>query len=76
MANYFDTVRPWSRTVQIPSTLAHVVGILTTIFRLLYRWHLSKFWWEDTWAALALICDIACLASIWMETAPHNREFP
>ncbi|KAF8135088.1 hypothetical protein EV363DRAFT_1322456 [Boletus edulis] len=58
--------------VKAPATVAHAVAIVTTILRLLYRWRLSRFSWEDTWATLALICDMACLASIWMHVPPGN----
>ncbi|KAF8442319.1 hypothetical protein L210DRAFT_3204958 [Boletus edulis BED1] len=58
--------------VKAPATVAHAVAIVTTILRLLYRWRLSRFSWEDTWATLALICDMACLASIWMQVPPGN----
>lgn len=61
--------------VKVPSTVVHALAILTTAFRLFYRWHLTRFSWEDWWAALALICDMACLASVWMQNAPHTREF-
>jgi hypothetical protein len=62
--------------LKVPATLVHGVAILATMFRLLYRCYLSRFSWEDAWATSALICDIACLASVWMEAAPDIREFP
>lgn len=60
---------------KVPATLVHGVAILATIFRVLYRCYLSRFSWEDAWATLALICDIACLASVWMEVDPVIRKF-
>ncbi|KAF8549755.1 hypothetical protein OG21DRAFT_560838 [Imleria badia] len=65
-----DSPQSWTPTVQIPATLVHGVAILTTIFRLIYRWYLSRISWEDGWATLALICDAACLASVWIKVAP------
>ncbi|KAF8549681.1 hypothetical protein OG21DRAFT_1488336 [Imleria badia] len=65
-----DDPQAWTLAVQIPATLVHGVAILATMFRLLYRCYLSRFSWEDAWATSALICDIACLASVWMEAAP------
>ncbi|KAF8126332.1 hypothetical protein EV363DRAFT_1268615 [Boletus edulis] len=67
-----DDPRPWTLAVKTPATVAHVVAILVTILRLFYRCRLSRFSWEDTWATLALICDIGCLTSVWMQVSPGN----
>ncbi|KAH7906772.1 hypothetical protein BJ138DRAFT_1015655 [Hygrophoropsis aurantiaca] len=40
---------------------AHSVAISSTLFRLSYRWYTTRFWWEDAWAALALLLDVLCL---------------
>ncbi|KAG6377924.1 hypothetical protein JVT61DRAFT_14713 [Boletus reticuloceps] len=71
-----DNPQPWTLAVKTPATVAHTVAILATILRLLHRWRLSRFSWEDTWATLALICDIGCLASVWMQVSRGNCEFP
>ncbi|KAF9219867.1 hypothetical protein BS17DRAFT_788525 [Gyrodon lividus] len=62
----------WSPEVKISGSVVHSLAILTTVFRLLYRWHMSRFWWEDTWAAVALCFDIACLVSVWMQVLPQT----
>lgn len=41
----------------------HSVAIASTVFRLVYRWWMARFWWEDGWATLALLCDIVSLVS-------------
>lgn len=28
---------------------------------------MSRFWWEDAWAAVALIADVLCLACLWLD---------
>ncbi|KAG1818726.1 uncharacterized protein BJ212DRAFT_1268871, partial [Suillus subaureus] len=47
----------------------HVIAILCTIFRLVYRGWTRHFWWEDAWAAFALISDVVCLLCIWIHTS-------
>jgi len=37
---------------------------------LVYRWWMARFWWEDGWAALALLCHIVSLVSAVM-VPPH-----
>ncbi|KIK91736.1 hypothetical protein PAXRUDRAFT_830571 [Paxillus rubicundulus Ve08.2h10] len=61
----------WAREVKISGSVVHGLAIFITSFRLLYRWYMSRFWWEDAWAALALVFDIACLVSVWMESPPQ-----
>ena len=39
----------------------HSVAILSTLFRLWYRWYTARMWWDDAWAALAFLADIAWL---------------
>jgi hypothetical protein len=38
-------------------SISHSIAILCTIFRLVYRSWTHHFWWEDAWAAFALIAD-------------------
>ncbi|OJA08403.1 hypothetical protein AZE42_00999 [Rhizopogon vesiculosus] len=51
-------------TIQAVACVFHGCAIAATIFRLAYRWYTSRFWWEDTWAAIALVFDIICLIGI------------
>ncbi|KIJ13009.1 hypothetical protein PAXINDRAFT_81922, partial [Paxillus involutus ATCC 200175] len=62
-------------THQVSGSVVHGLAIIITLFRLLYRWYMLIFWWEDAWAALALVFDIGCLVSVWMEVPPQNSEF-
>jgi hypothetical protein len=59
----------WS-FIDYPSKVAgvvpHCIAILCTIFRLIYRIWTCRFWWEDAWAAFALILDgIVSLYGYW-----------
>ncbi|KIJ64223.1 hypothetical protein HYDPIDRAFT_167963 [Hydnomerulius pinastri MD-312] len=63
----------WSPEVKISGSVVHGLAILTTVFRLSYRCYMSRFWWEDAWAAIALIADIACLVSVWTQIAPQTH---
>jgi len=42
---------------KVAGSVSHSIAILLTIFRLAYRVLTRHFWWEDVWAALALIAD-------------------
>lgn len=50
-------------------SLAHAIAILCTIFRLIYRCWTRHLWWEDAWAAFALIFDVICLLCIWIRAS-------
>ena len=41
------------------------VGLLLTIFRLGYRIWLRRFWVEDAWAVVVLLCGITQLTVTW-----------
>jgi hypothetical protein len=42
---------------KVAGSISHSIAILCTIFRLSYRIWTGHFWWEDVWAAFALIAD-------------------
>ncbi|KAH7906779.1 hypothetical protein BJ138DRAFT_580605 [Hygrophoropsis aurantiaca] len=50
-----------AQTVKAAAITTHSVAISSTLFRLSYRWYTTRFWWEDTWAALALLWSLLCL---------------
>lgn len=50
---------------------AHVIAILCTIFRLVYRGWTRHLWWEDAWAAFALISDVICMLCIWIHPSTN-----
>ncbi|KAG1718891.1 hypothetical protein EDB19DRAFT_1649282, partial [Suillus lakei] len=52
---------------KVAGSVSHSIAIFCTIFRLVYRGWTRYFWWEDVWAALALIADVVCLACIWLD---------
>ncbi|KAF9241286.1 hypothetical protein BU15DRAFT_45096 [Melanogaster broomeanus] len=60
-------------TRQVAGSVVNGVAILVTIFRLMYRWYMSTFWWEDGWAALALVFDIGCFVAVLMQIPPQNH---
>ncbi|OAX33553.1 hypothetical protein K503DRAFT_869481 [Rhizopogon vinicolor AM-OR11-026] len=53
----------------VAGVIPHCIGILCTIFRLFYRVWTHRFWWEDAWAAFALITDVVCLACMWIDSS-------
>ncbi|KAG2048487.1 hypothetical protein BDR06DRAFT_895501, partial [Suillus hirtellus] len=42
------------------------MAIALTIFRVSFRLHIRRFWWEDAWAATAGSCGIAYLVGSWV----------
>ncbi|KAG2138595.1 uncharacterized protein EDB93DRAFT_1230764 [Suillus bovinus] len=59
----------WQQPVPKSISISHVIAILCTIFRLVYRGWTRHLWWEDAWAAFALISDVICLLCIWIHTS-------
>ncbi|OAX31935.1 hypothetical protein K503DRAFT_750335 [Rhizopogon vinicolor AM-OR11-026] len=58
-----------SSQLVVVALVVHSIAILTTVFRLVYRGWTHHFWWEDGWAAFALISDVTCLACIWVDSS-------
>ncbi|KAG1868471.1 hypothetical protein F4604DRAFT_1682392 [Suillus subluteus] len=42
---------------KVVGLVSHSIAIICTIFRLVYRGRMHQLWWEDAWAALALVAD-------------------
>ncbi|KAG0696933.1 hypothetical protein DFH29DRAFT_767863, partial [Suillus ampliporus] len=61
---------------KVVACIFHGSAITTTIFRLAYRLSTSRFWWEDTWAAIALVFDIICLFGVWGEGPAFDDDPP
>ncbi|KAG1814986.1 hypothetical protein EV424DRAFT_1121891 [Suillus variegatus] len=57
------------QTVPKSMSIPHMIAMLCTIFRLVYRGWMRHLWWEDAWAAFSLISDIICLLCIWIHTS-------
>ncbi|KAG1755559.1 hypothetical protein EDB19DRAFT_414159 [Suillus lakei] len=57
----------------VTGLVLHSIAILCTVFRFAYRCWTRQFWWEDVWAAFALISDVICLAWIWLQ---ESTSFP
>ena len=53
--------------IVVVACLFHTLAISSGIFRLTYRWYISRFGWEDIWALLALLTDIGCLTCSWLQ---------
>ncbi|KAF8981845.1 hypothetical protein BDQ17DRAFT_1438198 [Cyathus striatus] len=41
---------------------AHILAIVSTIFRLYHRFQTRKLWWDDFWAVISLVFDILLLS--------------
>ncbi|KAF9226363.1 hypothetical protein BS17DRAFT_673142, partial [Gyrodon lividus] len=52
----------------------HGLAVLSTTFRLWYRWNTSRMWWEDGWAGVALLADMACFVCTWLEQPLPNGQ--
>ncbi|KIJ15183.1 hypothetical protein PAXINDRAFT_169330 [Paxillus involutus ATCC 200175] len=56
-------------------TVFHALAVILTSFRLWFRYHIRRLWWDDFWAALALICDFVCMVVGWLLTAPLDNPY-
>ncbi|KAF9226175.1 hypothetical protein BS17DRAFT_867892 [Gyrodon lividus] len=56
-------------------TVFHALAVILTSFRLWFRYHIRRLWWDDFWAALALICDAVCMVVGWLLTAPLDNPY-
>ncbi|KAG2035955.1 hypothetical protein BDR03DRAFT_1092793 [Suillus americanus] len=55
---------------KVVGSVSHSIAIICTIFRLVYRAQMHHLWWEDAWAAFALVADgTISLACIWVDGA-------
>ncbi|KAG2125025.1 hypothetical protein DEU56DRAFT_744109, partial [Suillus clintonianus] len=48
------------------------VAIALTIFRVWFRLHIRRFWWEDAWAAFAGLCGTTHLINSWIHLLSHG----
>ncbi|KAH7907009.1 hypothetical protein BJ138DRAFT_1161198 [Hygrophoropsis aurantiaca] len=56
-----------STILRILTTALQCFAILLTFFRLWHRFSIQRFWWEDVWAVVAVLCSIASLvSSFWV----------
>lgn len=58
----------YSTQLSVVGSVSHSTAIICTVFRLVYRGWMRHLWWEDAWAALALVADVVCLACIWINS--------
>ncbi|KIJ63095.1 hypothetical protein HYDPIDRAFT_168681 [Hydnomerulius pinastri MD-312] len=57
------------------STVFHGLAVILTSFRLWFRYHIRRLWWDDFWAALSLCCDFVCMVVLWTLTAPTENPY-
>ncbi|KAG2069743.1 hypothetical protein BDR04DRAFT_673316 [Suillus decipiens] len=58
----------YSPRLTVVGSVFHVTAMLCTIFRLVYRGWTHHLWWEDAWAAFAMILDVICVLCLWKYT--------
>ncbi|KAH7922123.1 hypothetical protein BV22DRAFT_1095167 [Leucogyrophana mollusca] len=59
--------------LRIVTSVLEGSAILLTLFRMWYRFSIRRFSWEDAWAAIAMLCAIACLVSYWVQLEAPGR---
>ena len=42
------------------------ISLALTVYRLIYRYAMRRFWWEDACAAVALIGGVICVVTSWI----------
>ncbi|KAH7924623.1 hypothetical protein BV22DRAFT_1012917 [Leucogyrophana mollusca] len=68
---------PCSRNLSTRTVLTTVLqcfAIILTLFRVWYRVSIRRFWWDDSWAAMASLCGTICLVSDWMHVTARTRD--
>ena len=45
-----------SLVIPIAFTVIDGLAVILTLFRLLFRLQIRRFWWEDVWATVAVVC--------------------
>ncbi|KAG9311896.1 hypothetical protein JVU11DRAFT_8157 [Chiua virens] len=59
----------------ILATIFHVTALTSTSFRLWFRHHTRRLWWDDFWAVLALLGDVVCMVTMWTGVAPFDNPY-
>jgi len=57
---------------QVSVTVIHTCTIALTVWRLWYKTVLRRWWWEDLWAAVALVAVVISEASVWILSEPPS----
>ncbi|KAH0834882.1 hypothetical protein J3R83DRAFT_10527 [Lanmaoa asiatica] len=52
------------------------MAVLSTVFRLWYRWYIARMWWDDAWTVLAFLADIAFLITAVLEQPIPDDALP
>ncbi|KAH7914151.1 hypothetical protein BJ138DRAFT_1144497 [Hygrophoropsis aurantiaca] len=50
----------------IVNTVLQGIAICLTLFRLALRISIRRFWWDDVWAGIAIICGLLCVIFSWV----------
>ncbi|KAF8121061.1 hypothetical protein EV363DRAFT_1366790 [Boletus edulis] len=50
------------------------LAVFLTLFRLGFRLKIRRFWWEDVWATVALLCTVASIISVFVVNGTSHRE--
>ncbi|KAH7924088.1 hypothetical protein BV22DRAFT_1166654, partial [Leucogyrophana mollusca] len=58
----------------VVGTVLQILAIVLAFFRLYHRLAIRRFWWDDTWAAVALLCGINCVVCNLLTTFATDRE--
>ncbi|KAI9567969.1 hypothetical protein HD554DRAFT_801322 [Boletus coccyginus] len=59
-----------------PETVSvFLIAFILTSFRLWFRYHIRRLWWDDFWAVITFICDAVCMATAWTLTAPLDNPY-
>ncbi|KAJ8592507.1 hypothetical protein M405DRAFT_46543 [Rhizopogon salebrosus TDB-379] len=64
------------RILRILVTVVHTCTIALTSWRLWYKIIQRRWWWEDVWAATALVAVVISEASVWVFSEPPLESIP
>ncbi|KAF8550414.1 hypothetical protein OG21DRAFT_1446606 [Imleria badia] len=61
-------------TTLVSFSVIKCLTVILTLFRLRLRMKLQRFWWEDTWAAVALICTVISVGTVIAASGTNDYE--
>ncbi|KIJ67389.1 hypothetical protein HYDPIDRAFT_108134 [Hydnomerulius pinastri MD-312] len=53
-------------SVRVAATVFQTMGLVLTAMRIWFRLKIGRFWWEDAWAAISLLCGLLWVIAEWV----------
>ncbi|KAF8556094.1 hypothetical protein OG21DRAFT_1437615 [Imleria badia] len=60
--------------ISIAFIVVQCLAVILTFFRLGFRFKIRRFWWEDVWAMVALVCTVVSIIDSVLAVSGTNDE--